>query len=396
MKAGWEVKALGDVVQVVNGGTPKSSVKEYWGGNIEWLTPKDMGKLTGHLVAETPRKITSEGLSRCSARLVPERSIIMSTRAPIGHLAINTVPMAFNQGCRGMVPAGCLDLKYLFYFLSANIVLLNDLGTGTTFKELSSGALKAVPIPLPPLDEQKRIVAVLDAAFEGLTRARTHVETNLQNARELFEAQRKSLLSNLNADWQQLTIDQICRVERGSSPRPIKKYTTNEPDGVNWVKIGDTKIGSKYVRATKEKITPLGAQKSRRVEPGDFILTNSMTYGRPYIMATDGYIHDGWFVLRLGDKVESNFLFHALSSEVVQEQFRSLAAGAVVKNISGDLVKKAVIPVPPIREQIDLAKIMDEASDVVEGLEGRYRSKLQDLDDLRQSLLQKAFAGELT
>jgi type I restriction enzyme S subunit len=236
----------------------------------------------------------------------------------------------------------------------------------------------------------------LDAAFEGLTRARTHVEINLQNARELFEAQRKALLSRQNASWQQMTIDEICIVDRGSSPRPIKKYVTTAPDGVNWIKIGDTKVGSKFVQKTKEKITPQGAEKSRYVAIGDFILTNSMTYGRPYIMATDGFIHDGWFVLRLGDRIESNFLFHALSSEVVQEQFRSLAAGAVVKNISGDLVKKTIVPVPPIKEQVDLAKTMDAASEVIEILEEKYRVKLQDLDDLRQSLLQKAFAGELT
>ena len=216
MKAGWEVKALGDVCEIVNGGTPKSAVPEYWGGDVQWLTPKDMGKLEGNYIAETPRKITELGLAKCSAKLAPAESLIMSTRAPIGHLAINTTPMAFNQGCRALVPSMNIDLKYLFFWMSANVLALNELGTGATFKELGAGALKAFQIPLPPLDEQKRIVAVLDAAFEGLTRARTHVETNLQNARELFESALGQIFDNADAAWSRGTVGDF--VEDGTMP----------------------------------------------------------------------------------------------------------------------------------------------------------------------------------
>jgi type I restriction enzyme S subunit len=295
-----------------------------------------------------------------------------------------------------MVPGNGLDAIYLFHFLSANREALNDLGTGATFKELSSAPLKAFPIPLPPLEEQQRIVAVLDEAFEGLARARAHAEANLQNARELFESKRRALLTADSKDWSTKTLNEVCIVERGSSPRPIKNFVTDDDDGVHWVKIGDTKVGSKYVTGTKQKITKKGAEKSRAVYLGDFILTNSMTYGRPYIMGIDGYIHDGWFVLRLKDEIDSDFFFHLLSSTVVQDQFEQLAAGSVVKNISGDLVKKAVLSLPPVAVQTVIASELDSISNDVERIEKAYRSKIQDLDDLRQSLLQKAFAGELT
>ena len=207
MKAGWEVRPLGEVCTVVNGGTPKSNVPAYWGGDVNWLTPKDMGQMQGEYIAETPRRITQDGLTNSSARTVPPHSVIMSTRAPIGHLAINDAPMAFNQGCRGMVPGKHLHARYLFHFLSANTEQLNDLGTGTTFKELSSSALKTFPIPLPPLEEQQRIVAVLDEAFEGLTRARAHAEANLQNARELFESFLADLF--LKEHWPKRTLNEI-------------------------------------------------------------------------------------------------------------------------------------------------------------------------------------------
>ncbi|MBK5937988.1 restriction endonuclease subunit S [Halochromatium roseum] len=186
MKAGWKTKTLGEVADVVNGGTPKSKVQSYWNGDIQWLTPKDMGQMLGRTVSETPRTISKEGLANSSARLVPEKSVILSTRAPIGHLAINSTPMAFNQGCRGIVPRESLYYLYLYHFLDAIKKTLNDLGAGTTFKELSATNLKSISIPLPPLEEQKQIIAILDEAFEGLDRARANVEANLEESRQLL------------------------------------------------------------------------------------------------------------------------------------------------------------------------------------------------------------------
>jgi len=290
-------------------------------------------------------------------------------------------------------------LPEFFIYYSQSKAYLNDVEavcSGTTRKRISRKNLGNIVTPTPPLEEQKRIVAVLDAAFEGLDRARAHTEANLQNARDLFESIRKFTLTQGSEDWRQCLLDDVCLVDRGSSPRPIKKYRTDSKDGVNWVKIGDTKVGSKYVTGTKERITREGAEKSRKVEVGDFILTNSMTYGRPYIMKIEGYIHDGWFVLRLADDINGDYFFHLLSSEVVQEQFRELAAGAVVKNISGDLVKKTKLSIPPLDEQEKISALLDKRSQKIDDVNAHYQSKLTDLEELRQSLLQKAFAGELT
>jgi type I restriction enzyme S subunit len=184
-------------------------------------------------------------------------------------------------------------------------------------------------------------------------------------------------------------------VERGSSPRPIKDYFTTEPDGVNWIKIGDTQEGGKYVYSTAQKITPKGAKQSRFVEEGDFILTNSMSFGRPYIMKTRGYIHDGWFVLRLNNSIDTDYFYYLLSSGFVQLQFARLAQGAIVKNISGDLVKKAVLPIPPLTQQHDIVTKLLELSAETQRLESIYRQKLVALDELKKSILHQAFIGEL-
>ena len=153
----WETYRLGKVCKVVNGGTPKTKIAEYWEGDILWITPKDMGQLDSIYVLETSRKITELGLQKSSAKLFPENSVILSTRAPIGHLAINKRPMSTNQGCRGVVPSDKVGTKFLFYFLYKSVGLLNDLGSGTTFKELSSRALKGVEIPIPPLPGKSKL-----------------------------------------------------------------------------------------------------------------------------------------------------------------------------------------------------------------------------------------------
>ena len=156
-----EARELGDVCAIVNGGTPKSTVAEYWGGDVQWLTPKDMGQMDGREICLTPRTISQSGLDRSSTELVPERSVIVSTRAPIGHLAINTTPMAFNQGCRGLVPGDEIGYLFLYYFLAASRDRLKKLGAGGTFKELSVSSLKTVTITLPVLEEQRRIADCL-------------------------------------------------------------------------------------------------------------------------------------------------------------------------------------------------------------------------------------------
>ena len=144
----------------------------------------------------------------------------------------------------------------------------------------------------------------------------------------------------------------IATIVRGDSPRPIKNYITENCNGVNWIKIGDIKPNTKYVTATAEKITKEGAKKSRSVHPGDFILSNSMSFGRPYILEIDGCIHDGWLVISpIGNAYTSDFLYYLLSSSFAFEQFANVASGGVVTNLNSDKVADTKFPLPPINEQ---------------------------------------------
>jgi type I restriction enzyme S subunit len=191
--------------------------------------------------------------------------------------------------------------------------------------------------------------------------------------------------------WEVKKLVDVCIVERGSSPRPIGKYITNDENGVNWIKIGDTKGVDKYIFSTKEKITKEGALKSRYVKKGDFILSNSMSFGKPFIMQTDGYIHDGWFALRLHDFINTEYFYHLLSSPYVNEQFHRLASGSVVKNISGDLVKKVLLPIPSLPEQQKIVAILDEAFTAIEGAKANAALNLKNAKELFDSYLQSVF-----
>ncbi len=193
-------------------------------------------------------------------------------------------------------------------------------------------------------------------------------------------------------EWPVKTLGDVCIVERGSSPRPIQDFQTDSEDGVNWIKIGDTKGVTKYLTNTKEKITREGAKKSRLVEKGDFILSNSMSFGKPYIMATSGYIHDGWFALRLPEDIDPDFFYHLLSSPLVQDQFQSLSSGAIVKNISGDLVKKTRLPIPPISEQKRIVAILDQTFADIEQARAKTEQNLKNARELFESYLQQVFS----
>jgi len=191
--------------------------------------------------------------------------------------------------------------------------------------------------------------------------------------------------------WEIKKLVDVCFVERGSSPRPIKDYITDSDNGVNWIKIGDTKEVNKYIYSTKQKITKKGAEKSRYVKEGDFILSNSMSFGKPYIMKTDGYIHDGWFVLRLYDFIDAEYFFQLLSSPYVNNQFHNLASGSVVKNISGDLVKKVVLPIPPLTEQKRIVSILDKAFAEIAQAKANAEQNLKNAKELFESYLNGIF-----
>ena len=393
MKAGWIKTTLGEAFTTSTGSTPPKSNLDFYGQFMPLVKPPEL--------CDSTLDSAEDGLSESGAqvaRTLPPNSILVSCIGNLGKIGMNTVPVAFNQQINAIHPDSSKAVPEFMFFQTLGGRFreqLEAMASGTTVPIVNKSKFNSIEIVLPPLPEQQRIVTLLDEAFDGIATAKANAEKNLQNARAIFDSHLQSVLAQRGDGWEDKTLDQVCIVERGSSPRPIKEFFTTAVDGVNWIKIGDTEEGGKYVHTTSQKITPEGAKQSRFVREGDFILTNSMSYGRPYIMKISGYIHDGWFVLRLNMSIDTDYFYYLLSSGFVQSQFAQLASGSVVKNISGDLVKRVVLPIPPLDQQQVIVEKLLEMSAETQRLESLYQRKLTALNELKKSLLHRAFNGDL-
>ncbi len=240
--------------------------------------------------------------------------------------------------CRLQGFSGELVPRFLLYGVNDYLKAIEDVTGYATVKHLSSKQILGIDFPVPPLPEQQRIVGILDEAFDGITTAKTNTEKNLQNGRELFESYLQSVFANPGEAWEEKRLGDMCSIARGGSPRPIQKFLTTNPDGVNWIKIGDATASGKYIYETEEKIIAEGVKRSRFVREGDFLLSNSMSFGRPYIMRTTGCIHDGWLVLsESASYLDQDYLYYILGSQFVFQQFDRLAAGSTVRNLNIEL-----------------------------------------------------------
>ncbi|GGC16657.1 type I restriction endonuclease subunit S [Marivita lacus] len=199
----------------------------------------------------------------------------------------------------------------------------------------------------------------------------------------------------MSTDWPSVALRDLCSIARGGSPRPIKNFITDDPDGINWIKIGDTQKGGRYIDSTAEKIKPEGIARSRFVEEGSFLLSNSMSFGRPYILRTSGCIHDGWLVLEPDyARVDQNFLYYVLGSRTVFDQFDRLAAGSTVRNLNIDLVKGVEIPLPPLEEQQRIVAVLDEVFEGLARARAHAEANLQNARELFESAVNSTVLGD--
>ena len=280
-----------------------------------------------------------------------------------------------NQHIFKVVHKDVISRGYFYLALKEAVKEVEEnLHGGVGLVHITKGDLEKIKIPLPPLKIQKQIVEELDGYASIIAGAKQIT----QNWKPEFE---------IDPEWEKVKIGDVCKIERGASPRPIDKFMTEDPEGFNWVKIGDSKNADKYITQTAEKVTKEGAEKSRKVFVGDFVLSNSMSFGRPYIMKIEGYIHDGW--LRLSEdtkRIGKDYLYYILSSNIVMEQFENAATGGVVRNLNSELVRNVIIPLPHITvqkqivEKIEVERVhVESAKKLVEIYEQKTRKTLAKL-----------------
>ena len=267
-----------------------------------------------------------------------------------------------------------LIYKFLFYWLT--IEAKKHVYSGMGNPKLMSHQVENIPVPIPCPDNpekslaiQSEIVRILDK-FTALT-AELTAELNMR--KKQYNYYRDQLLSFDEGEVEWKALGEVAKIQRGASPRPIVNYLTEQGNGIPWIKIGDTIPGSKYIDKTLQKITAEGAQKSRILNPGDFVISNSMSFGRPYILRITGAIHDGWAsISNFGEKLNADYLYHYLSSKKVKNYWESKINSGSVSNLNADIIKTLPVPLPDKQKQERISALLDKfdtlTNSITEGL----------------------------
>jgi type I restriction enzyme S subunit len=346
MRSGWTKTTLGEIANYINGYPFK---------------PGDLGDHGIPVIRIKQLLNSSEQVDRTTIE-VPERCVLKNGDIIFswsGTLAVRVWDRGhayLNQHLFRVEEHSGVNHNWLPLVLDHAIDDLLEKSHGTTMKHITKQTLLPHEVLLPPLAEQMRIVDVISSVDEYIVGLEQQILSVLQAKSALLEEQ-------LQGDFvgaKQVKLGDVLEISRGGSPRPIQAFLTDSDDGLNWIKIGDATNSTKYIYDTKQKIKREGLTKTRQVFPGDFLLSNSMSFGRPYIMRTDGCIHDGWLLLgNVSKHFDEDFLYNLLRSSSIQAKFASQAAGSGVKNLNIDIVSDVEITLPSISDQERISKLLN-------------------------------------
>ena len=291
-----------------------------------------------------------------------------------------------------------IDSNYLSTYLNTeqhkNWAINQSTGDGRTNYNLKE--FTQLIVPLPSLKEQQCISKYVKQIDNLITLHQRKYDKLVNVKKSLLEKMFPKNDSNVpeirfkgfTEAWEQRKLGACVLIQRGGSPRPIENYLTKKENGVNWIKIGDVSSDSRYITKTEEKIKPEGVKHSREVKVGDLILSNSMSFGRPYIMAINGCIHDGWLLIRNDkDMFDLEYLLQLFSSNYMYQQYQSLASGGVVNNLNSELVQSTTALIPAKLEQQKIGMLFKQ----VDNLITLHQRKLEKLKNIKKSLLEKMF-----
>jgi type I restriction enzyme S subunit len=468
----WIWTEIKDLGEIVSGGTPSTKEPAYWGDEVNWISPSDLTGYNKKTIAKGAKNLTLAGLKNSSARVMPAGSVHFSSRAPIGYVAISSQSICTNQGFKSLVPSDGVFNEYAYYYLKASKYLAEERATGTTFKEISGTAFGKLPFPLPPTNEQKRIVAkieelfseldsgiqslkiareqlkvyrqaVLKHAFEGkltapwreknkdklesadqlLARIKREREEHYQQelkeysiALKQWEKDRDAAkkpnkpnkpsainkisdeklaeLAPLPLGWSWLQVSDLCDVVRGGSPRPAgdpQYYDGNIP----FLKVADiTRKAGAYLDSYTYTIKPAGLTKTRLISPKKLLLSNSgATLGVPKICLIEATFNDG--IAAFLGLAEELLIYHYYFWLSKTDKLRAINQGAAQPNLNTDLIKEFFIPICFSEEMKLVAQEIESKLSVCDQLELEIEINLQKSEALRQSILKKAFSGQL-
>ena len=387
---------ISEIGKIVSGATPKTSIPEHYGGNIAWITPADLSGYQEKYISRGARNITQAGYDSCSAQLMPAGTVLFSSRAPIGYVAIAQNPICTNQGFKSIVPNDSVDSEFLYYQLKYLRKQIQEMGSGTTFKEISAKTLGEVRIVVPSISEQKRIVARIEELFSELDNG---VETLRKTKQQLPVYRQAVLTTAFEGDYLRVPLKQISKAISGFAFKS-KLYSTDGKYIV--VKIGNVKLHrfdfSRDLTRTNE--TDPAVLRKYLLQKGDCLLTltgsrGKRDYGYVAMVADqDNYLlNQRVAALRFDTTIAlPEFYQYYLSSPEYRNEFFSYETGNVGQgNVGIKALTEPLVVCPSLQRQREIVDEIEAKLSVCDSIEKTVETALQQAEAMRQSILKQAF-----
>lgn len=426
----WVQVKISDVAKIASGGTPSTSNPEYFDGDVPWITPVDLSNYKEKYIGKGRRNISASGLKNSSAKLLPKDTVLFSSRAPIGYVAIAQNELATNQGFKNLLPSKLYLPSYAYYYLQFIKEFAESQASGTTFKELSGSKMSELPFLLAPLPEQKRIADKLDELFQHLDSLEERVEKIpllLKKFREsvlmraitgaltsqLRDAQLSDAVSNsvyqsevsskeatiqIPEEWRWSRVGEHAKLingDRGKNYPHISEYVA---EGIPFINAGHidtdgTLSADKMNFITREKYDTLNGGKTRK---GDILYCLRGTLGKTAMIDyTEGAIASSLVIIRAGEELSEKYLFYFLISPFGKELIKRYDNGTAQPNLSAKSVREYPIPLPSLPEQKEIAEQVDRLFALADKVDTLYESISNRITSLPSQILTKAFHGQL-
>lgn len=378
----WKWVTLDEIGIIVSGGTPSTKEPEYWNGNIPWVTPADLSNYDDVYISQGMRNISQIGLENSSAVLLPENSIIFSSRAPIGYVSITKNKLATNQGFKNLIlVSDFINPKYVYYYLKTVKELAENMASGTTFLEISATKFKEIPFPLAPIEEQNRIVKKIEELFSLLDNCKKDLNKSKELTQKLIK---KTIFNQFNNIKEKKPLFQLAKISMGQSPDSMS--FNSEGIGIPFFQ-GKKEFGKMYPVVEKWTTEPI-----RTAQKTDILMSVRAPVGDVNIANLDCCIGRGLCAIKFSGYYK--FLYFFLNS--IKDKINNLGSGSTFNSISRDIIDNIDIPIISFDEQFSLINELEIKIDTYESTMLEIENQILNTENLKNKVLLDAFQGKLT
>lgn len=383
MKEGWTYKKLGEVCNIIGGGTPDKKNHSFYNGLIPWATVRDMNC---EVLSSTEFSITEDGLNNSASHIIKKGEIIIATRVGLGKICKLAQDTAINQDLKGIIPKKeIIDRGFLFYYFKDKAKYIESNGVGATVKGVKLKFIEDLPFPLIGIHEQKKIVERLDAAFAQIDELKANAEKQLAEARALFQ---KALAKAMEPKegWEEKALGDVCSLSQGLAINSHTKHLFIQNGSLPLLRIKDMKEGTREI-FVDEANCPQGCIASEE----DIIYTRTGTLGLVFT-GMHGVLHNNCFKIKHDiNKLNKSFLIYFLRNDSFVKTIIGLASRAAQPDITHKLFKAQEIHFPPLAEQQRIVERLDALSENIRKYEEFQRQIISECDALKQALLRQVF-----